>query len=440
MEQLIEDTLTIGKPQWRAMLRYTAELHARSVRPARAPFPYDWEEIGPGYCYGPAFGHWDIVHAILDVMPSQPEHARRQILNNLAAQEDSGLVPGVIYMRNDEPRWSHEFSHPPFWPIAVQDFSVLSGSDELIQRCYQPLVNQIRWFEANRAAQEGGFFYRDILTFQWESGVDEGVRFFQAQPGPHTCVDATAHLYGVYEHAAAWARTLGQPGSEWVEKAAALKDLIQTRLWDETSGWFYDIWSVDQPAGGSTSAERHLAFEGMFPLLMGAASPAQARRAIEENLLNPRRFYSPHPISTVGIEDPLFELRMWRGPAWNSMTYWAARACLRYEEYARIEDSHDSFPFPSREGGQGVRFSSSPSFFSSSARALLGPALDDSAAQFTRTGTIWEFYNSLGGHPEDVQRKPHTPFNQPCRDYLGHNPLIAMARLYDLTETQASIP
>jgi neutral trehalase len=202
-------------------------------------------------------------------------------------------------------------------------------------------------------------------------------------------------VYGIYEHAAAWAKILGRQGSEWVEKAAALKALIQDRLWDEESGWFYDIWAVNNPA------ERHLAFEGMFPLLVGAARPDQARRAIDENLLNPRRFYTPHPISTVGVEDTLFELRMWRGPAWNSMTYWAARACLRYRQ-------------------------------AKAARALLEPALDDSAAQFDRTGTIWEFYNSLGGRPEDVQRKPHTPFNQPCRDYLGHNPLIAMARLYDL--------
>ncbi len=58
-------------------------------------------------------------------------------------------------------------------------------------------------------------------------------------------------------------------------------------------------------------------------------------------------------------------------------------------------------------------------------------ALDDSAIQFTRTGTIWEFYHPDGGRPEDVQRKPHTAFNRPCQDYLGHNPLIAMATLYE---------
>lgn len=401
MKNLIEETQTTGKPAWRPMLRYAAELHERSTHPAQAPFPFAWEEIGPGYCYGPAFGHWDLIHAVIDTMPSEPEHARRQLLNNLAAQEDSGLVPGSIYLRGEEPRWSREFGHPPVWPVAVQDYTLLTGSDELMRRCYEPLVRQIRWFEQNRAAEGGGFFYRDILTFQWESGVDEGVRFAAAQPGPYACIDATSHLFSVYEHAAAWAGELGQPAGEWVEKAGALREMLQNRLWDDESGWFYDSWSVAAPEN------RHMAFEGMFPMVVGAATTQQARRVIEDNLLNPRRFYTAHPISTVGVEDPLFELRMWRGPAWNSMTYWAARGCLRYRAL----------------GDLAFR----------AARALLEPALDDSAAQFERTGTVWEFYHPYAGHPEDLQRKPHTPYNQPCRDYLGHNPLIAMARLWELT-------
>ena len=62
-------------------------------------------------------------------------------------------------------------------------------------------------------------------------------------------------------------------------------------------------------------------------------------------------------------------------------------------------------------------------------------ALDASATQFERTGTIWEFYHPHGGDPLDVQRKPHTQYNTPCPDYLGHNPLIAMARIYDTTHT-----
>ncbi len=91
---------------------------------------------------------------------------------------------------------------------------------------------------------------------------------------------------------------------------------------------------------------------------------------------------------------------MWRGPSWNSMTYWVARACV---DYGRVD----------------------------AAKILLEKALDQSAKQFDLTGTIWEFYHPLGGNPMDVERKPHSKYNTPCKDYLGHNPLIAMARLYE---------
>ena len=52
---------------------------------------------------------------------------------------------------------------------------------------------------------------------------------------------------------------------------------------------------------------------------------------IDENLLNPQRFFTAHPLATVAKDDHRFEQRMWRGPAWNSMTWWAARGCMRYQ-------------------------------------------------------------------------------------------------------------
>ena len=110
-------------------------------------------------------------------------------------------------------------------------------------------------------------------------------------------------------------------------------------------------------------------------------------------------FFTAHPISTVGTSDPKFELRMWRGPTWNSMTYWAALACMRYNR-------------------------------PDAALKLLEPALDDTAAQYDRTGTIWEYYHPHAGRPEDVARKPQTRRNLPWTDYLGQNPMLAMARLW----------
>jgi glycogen debranching enzyme len=157
---------------------------------------------------------------------------------------------------------------------------------------------------------------------------------------------------------------------------------------------FYDIWAVKDPS------LRHLALESMWPLVTGAASKEQADKYINRYLLDSTAFFTTHPMATVGRKDPKFEMRMWRGPAWNSMTYWAARACLNYGR-------------------------------KDAAKLILEKALDATARQFSRTGTIWEFYHSLGGNPEDVKRKPHTKFNTPSKDYLGHNPLIAMALMYD---------
>jgi hypothetical protein len=142
------------------------------------------------------------------------------------------------------------------------------------------------------------------------------------------------------------------------------------------------------PAETSSTSHRNSSF-----------SMDQAERVVSEFILNPRHFYTEHPIPVVSVSDQRFELRMWRGPTWNSTTYWTARGCVNYG-------------------------------FSSAARNLLEKALDASAQQFARTGTVWEFYHPHVGNQLELLRKPHTGYNTPCRDYLGHNPLIAMARLW----------
>lgn len=393
---------TVGKPEWKDMLYYVADLRLRSIHPAMPPFPQPWENIGTGYCYGPAFGHWDIVHAILDALPLNPEHARQQIENNFAAQHEDGFLPGSIWLRDGEMTWNKEVGHPPVWPFAVQAYCDVCSAD-ILPLAYATLIRQIGWFERNRKAEGKGFFYTDILTQQWESGVDEGIRFLDTRLGRFACVDATSHVFAMYRYAQKWGEELGKNASEYKEKADALQRFIQDVLFVKETSFFHDIWAVKEPE------LRCFAFEGMWPLVVGAATPEQAHAVIEENLLNPQRFFTAHPLATVSVDDPRFELRMWRGPAWNSMTYWAARGCMNYGAF-------------------------------SSAKVLLERALDDSAKQFERTGTIWEFYHPHGGNPEDLQRKPHTEFNAPCRDYLGHNPLLAMALLYDKANKQRLEP
>lgn len=394
-EALKKEVATLGKSSWRPLLQYVTELHERCIRPVRTPFPYAYEEIGTGYGGSPAFGHWDIVHQILDSLPVEPDHARRQIINNLAAQQEDGLIPGAIYFPEGKPWWNPKAGHPSVWPVAAQEYFELTGDIALLQKCFQSLIRLIGWYEKYRSAETEGFFYTDILDLTWESGVDEGIRFDDVKLGPLACVDATSHLFQLYSIAAAWGDQLQQPQPQFKIRAAQLKTFIQTKLFNADVGFFHDIWFANSP-------EKITAFEGIWPLVVGAATTDQAAQVIERNLLNPDRFFAPHPISTVALKDPKFELRMWRGPTWNSMTYWAARGCIRY--------GHKK-----------------------AAHQLLERALDHTADIFAQTNTIWEFYHPMGGSPLDVQRKPQAQPNQPCRDYLGHNPLVAMTRLWENT-------
>ena len=132
LEELKKTAAALGKREWRPMLSYVAELHEKSTHPPRPPFEHPWEEIGPGYCYGPAFGHWDLIHQVMDVVEDEPEHARMQLLNNLAAQHDDGFLPGSIWLAGDEPRWNTEAGHPPVWPIAVDAYCKQVDNSKLL--------------------------------------------------------------------------------------------------------------------------------------------------------------------------------------------------------------------------------------------------------------------------------------------------------------------
>jgi putative isomerase len=380
------------------VLDYVAALHLASRRPAQTPLPEEWEDIGPGYCYSPAFGHWDIVHAILDQVDSDPAHALRQIRNDLANQQADGFLPGTIGLRNraaiGEPaRYWFLASHPPVWPCAVDAYIQATGDESLLPGCLEAARRQIVWFQKNRRAEPDGFFYTDILDRRWESGVDEGVRFDDAPRQALACMDATGHVLMLMRSAIAWAEKLGQPVADLVARADAAERLLREGLYCRETGFFHDAWSVDDPP------RRRLCVEGFWPMIAGAASDEQANRLIDEHLLNEGEFFSAHPLPSLALSEPAFELRMWRGPTWNSITMWVAAGCLRY---CRAD----------------------------AATAILARALDCSAAVFARTGTIWEFYHPQGGEPTALTRKPQTPFNTPCRDYLGHNPLWMMARLY----------
>lgn len=386
----------LGRSRWRSVLGCVAQLHERAIRDDRhGLFPHPWEEIGPGYVYGPAFGHWDIVHQSLDAVVDEPAHALRQLENLLALQQPDGRLPVVMMMRDGKP-WLHDpaLTHPPVWPVLVDRLVAGGHGPGLGARCVPHARAQLEWFDRHRRVGDAYGYADFLLEDSFESGVDDGVRFLD---GPHgelaPFVDASCHAWMLLDLVARFG-----PGAEAEaagERRAALAETIRRTMWHDGLGLFVDAFRTGKPSPP-------MALEGFWPLVIGVATAEQTDRVVDDWLLNPDRFFSAHPLRTVAPADPAYETRMWRGPAWNSMTLWAALGCARCGRPA-------------------------------AAAAILERALNATAAEFERTGTVWEFYHPDGEPAASVARKPYAEgvANAPCRDYLGHNPLLAMARLWE---------
>lgn len=263
--ELKEAVRFIGKGPWNLLLLHVAELHEKSIREPRGPLMLPWEEIGPGYLLR-AFGHWDIVHQVLDTLAWMPGHARNQLMNLLHLQLPDGMLPALVTFPAGTAVVHTGVTHPPVWPVAVSEYYDATGDTDLLLKALDAAERQIRWFEENRKAEDGGFYYSDIINKRWESGVDDGVRFSHEVNRPVSLVDATAHVAMLYEHAVCWCERVGKRDGRMSDRAKELREFMRCRMFDVQTGFFHDAHVVGNPE------TRTLSLEGFWPLVAGAAS------------------------------------------------------------------------------------------------------------------------------------------------------------------------
>jgi len=384
--------------KWKKMLVYCARLHEESMFPAVGPFLYPWVSVGKGYIHNPAFGHWDLVHACLDALWLDPAHVKRQIENYFNQETSDGMLPGVVFgpkaegggLGTGEFNPTLECSHPPVWTFLVDDYFARTGDKDFLFWAFRFGRRNLDWWAKERPAMEGGYYYFDITDRKWESGVDESVRFDDTDELPHACVDASSHIFALVSFMQKWAGQVGEYAPELDRERHSLAVFIREELWDEESGFFYDLWAVRE-------GKKIKTFDGFWPMVCGAAAGEQVKR-LAGHLTDEKEFFTYHPVPTIARDEPSYSFDMWRGPAWNSMTYWICRG-----------------------------FASCG--FEKEAKRVAQRALDRSLERFRETGTVFEFYNSDSADVSALKRKGKDA--GPCREYLGHNPLISLFMLVE---------
>ena len=399
-EKLEKAVQNLGKESWKEVLNGHVQLLRDSMNLAIEGFlSNDWISLGTGYVCGPAFGHWDIMHSTMNLIFDDIDEAVRQLENDLENQYESGFLPGVFYKKADGNfRAREDQPHPPVWALVADAIYEFNKDKELLKKCVVCAEKQLGWFERERKVKTGGYYYAEILeeTLKpvWECGVDQGVRFDKRTKEPSACIDATSYAYLLADFVARRSAELGEKNEKAQKLAEEIKTFTNEKLYDKETRWYYDECRM---------ADKKIpeSLEGFWPLVVGIADGEKAEGVVS-HLMNPNEFFTEHPFAMVSPQSPKFEKRMWRGPAWNSMTAWGLWGLVRYG-YKR------------------------------QALEVIEKALDATAKVYKETGKIWEFYDSLGGSPYNVQRKPQNNghINNPSRDYVGHATMIFMAHVWE---------
>jgi len=306
--------------------------------------------------YFNGFWAWDSWKHAVGLVVFDPELAKDQVRALFNHQNSRGMIADVVYLDASEDNWRD--TKPPLAGWAIQEIWESTGDLDFVRELYPKLVRYHRFWYVDRDHDgdglcEYGSTDGTIVAARWESGMDNAVRFDDTKmlsngPGAWSMnqesVDLNSYLYAEKRALAELAAAVGNEGAarEWTEEADVLGELIRNTMFDETTGWFYDI-AIDSgeiiPVQGP---------EGWIPLWAGVATEAQAMR-VRETMLDPKKFRTHIPFPTVARNDPGFSEGYWRGLVWLDQAQFAIEGLWRYGFHDDARELRDQL-FSNLEG------------------------------------------------------------------------------------------
>ena len=267
----------------------------------------------------------------------------------LLAQTDTGLVPNIAAGSGITP----DRSQPPVgsyitWKVyqRIQDRALLEWAYPRLKKWHEWWFRDRGdgqpWRDGNRdglleygsdrgsTSSTGGRGF--LQAAKWEAGYDDGPAYDEAAYDPltYTLNLNDVGLNSLYaldaECLSKIAAILGRDEDE--KKFAAdyehMKQLVREKLWNEQDGIYENrFWN------GQFS--KRLSTANFYPLFAGIATPEQAKRMVEEHLLNPKEFWGTYVVPTIARNDPGFPDQFyWRGDIWGPTNYMLYQGINRY--------------------------------------------------------------------------------------------------------------
>jgi len=297
------------------------------------------EGVFPSIDGFPGFWAWDSWKHAYALAGISPELAKNSIRAMFDYQDRFGMIADCIFIDTTENNWRD--TKPPLAGWALLEIFCQTGDTAFVIEMFPDLLRYHRWWYVHRDHDgnglcEYGSTDGTLQAAKWESGWDNAVRFDSARMVKNNpsawsmsqeSADLNAYLYMEKGCLAELARMIGNEvlAGNLVQEAHVLGKMIRGMMWDEETGFYYDI-ELD-----SKKFIRVLEPNGWIPLWAGIATQNQAS-AIRDHILNPDEFNTYFPFPTVAANESRFspEKGYWRGPVWLDQAYFAIHGLRDY--------------------------------------------------------------------------------------------------------------
>ena len=146
-------------------------------------------------------------------------------------------------------------------------------------------------------------------------------------------VDLNAYLYAEKGYLASIAEELGKKEDykNYQKEAKKLKKYIQENMFDEKTGFFYDLQINEDGSKTKLLVNRGKGTEGWLPLWAKVATKEQAA-AVKKNMMNQEMFNTFMPFPTASKDNEKFAAtKYWRGPVWLDQALFGVEALQNYD-------------------------------------------------------------------------------------------------------------
>ncbi|WP_107828322.1 trehalase family glycosidase [Mucilaginibacter yixingensis] len=283
------------------------------------------------------------------------------VLNFLDYTHFDGYMPILVAKKSDPAKMRpadiyHTNMHKP---VIAQHAAFLTrvngGNAEWLREKFalmQAFINNYESHHRNKAT--GLYYWQDDLAI----GVDNDPATFFRPNGSSASIFLNCLMYKELQAMVYLAQRLNLTdiAIEYQHNADDLKEAIQKNCWDEKDGCFYSVDLNLRPITNQPTIifgqsmilhsgmprtydgliQRIGSWPGFLALWAGVATPEQAKRIVNENLLDKRTFNAAYGVRTLSKLEKMYSVRAsnnpsnWQGPIWGISNYLVFRGLVKY--------------------------------------------------------------------------------------------------------------